>query len=67
MNRLILAYWKNVTDRGDTPKPIYAIISAGGQQPIGYCMGRSINKKESLRKMTTLSGNYVLVKMTPKT
>lgn len=65
MNHLMMAYWKNVADRGDKPKAVYAIISTGGQQPVGYCMGWSINKADARRKMDALPGNNKLVKVEP--
>lgn len=53
---LILKYWENVEARGEKPLPVYTVISTGGEQPVGYCLGWSVSKKAAEQRAEAYSG-----------
>lgn len=45
-NNLIQNYWAACESRGEKPKPVYCLVSIGGEQPTGYVKAWSIRRKQ---------------------
>lgn len=62
---LMRTFWRNQAARGETPSPVYAIVSDGGMQPKGYCMGWSVNKRAAQRQADRLGFPCSVVRVSP--
>lgn len=48
---LMRKFWNNQRLRGETPGPIYAAVSKGGDQPVGYVIGWSLHRRWVKRRL----------------
>lgn len=48
---LIVKYWQAAIERGETPRPVWAVVSMGGEQPVGYIIGWSVSKRRAQRDL----------------
>lgn len=67
MIQSILKFWKIQRERGNKPQPVYAVVSEGGQQPVGYMVYWSVHKSSALSEADRRSnaGLWSIVRMQP--
>lgn len=53
-------FWQHQQARGDRLTPVYALVAGpGSDQPSGYCMGWSVNKRAAQRQAAARTGVHV--------
>ena len=64
---LIIKFWKNCLADGRKLRPIWALVSLGGEQPEGYISGWSISKRaaEQMLNQKLSAEHWRLVRIVP--